>query len=138
LRCIPPNLIVLALLTGTAATIAGCAPTQSFEPDGPFQQWLTTFPAALKAFRDAEGRWPASGAELAAFAASHDIGIDRPFLHRVRCDPAPDGTLVTVWHDGDEYFGSRWRWVDDAPHPEAIAANELRRESHRRGRTVSN
>lgn len=110
-----------------AAAVAGCAPSKSFEPGGPFEHWITTFPTALKAYRDAEGRWPASGTELAAFATSHDIGVDRQFLRRVRFSPASDEALVTIWDDGDEIFGSRWRWVNDAPLSEALRPGELRR-----------
>jgi hypothetical protein len=138
LRRLLPSVAPLSLIAAMAAAVAGCAPSKSFEPGGPFEHWITTFPAALKAYRDVEGRWPSSGPELSAFCTSHDINIDPKFLRRVRFNPEPDGALVTVWHDGDELFGSRWRWVNHAPLADALGPGELRCEWRRRDGTLSN
>ena len=116
-----------ALIAVAAGCVSGCVSNRVAERQVAFGQWMTAFPLAIRDFRTAEGRWPDSGAELAASAKGTAFEPDPVFLRQVRFDPREDGSLVTVWSDGEQYLGYHWRWEGDQPVTEKVGVDEMRR-----------
>jgi hypothetical protein len=127
----PHSLLPLIAVVTFIVISDGCAPSRVFDRDGPVLE--ETYLPPITAFRDSEGRLPATKGELESFCGRRGVEMNPSFWRYVQM--APDGdTLVVLWHRGDDYVIQRLRWLDGDPKSEAIDLKEARRVLQRAAR----